>query len=85
MNKEDIKVSVFGDTVTVRGERNRVESKEKKEGFQRVERYTGAFERSFSLDAELDPRGIKATYQDGVLEVSVPKAEVAKPRDMKSR
>ena len=84
MKQKDVKVSVFGDTVTVRGERKseKEEKEEKNGGWHRVERYHGVFERSFNLGSELEAKQVKARYQDGVLELSVPKAEAAKPREI---
>lgn len=81
VQKQDVKVSVFGDTVTVRGER-RHEVKQEKDSWHRVERFAGAFERQFGLGATLDANKVKALYRDGVLEISVPKAESEKPREI---
>jgi HSP20 family protein len=81
IEKGGVKVSVFGDTVTVRGER-KVESKEKGENWHRVERSSGVFERSFTLGVALDADKVKASYKDGVLAVRVPKAETARPREI---
>ena len=84
MTQKDVKVSVFGETVTVRGERKSEseENQEKNGGWRRVERSHGVFERSFHLGSELEAKRVKATYQDGVLELSIPKAEAAKPREI---
>ena len=81
VDKKDVKVSVFGETVTVRGERSD-EVKQEGESWHRVERFTGAFERQIALGTALDPSVVKAVYRDGVLVIAVPKAESAKPREI---
>ena len=81
MEKKEVKVSVYEDTVTVRGER-REQVREEGESWHRVERFVGAFERSFVLGASLDSSKVKATYKDGVLQIGVPKAESAKPKEI---
>ena len=78
---KDVKVSVFEDTLTVSGERR--ESTEAKDvKWHHVERYHGAFERRFQLGKAVQADKVSATYQDGVLEIRVPKAEQAKPREI---
>lgn len=77
----DVKVTLSGDTLTIRGERKREE--EKREGsLHRVERTYGMFERSFHLTTPVRRDGIEAKYRDGVLEVTVAKAEEAKLREV---
>lgn len=81
INSKDVKVTVHNDTVTLRGERKREE--QKSEGsLHRVERAYGSFERSFTLGLPVRADQVKASYKDGVLEVHVPKADEAKPRDI---
>src|SRR5215472_4912190 len=81
MSSKDVKVTVHNDTLSLRGERKREE--QKKEGTShRVERAYGSFERSFTLGLPVRADQVKASYKDGVLEVHVPKAETAKPRDI---
>lgn len=81
MSSKDVKVTVHNDTLTLRGERKREE--QKTEGsLHRVERAYGSFERSFTLGLPVRADQVKASYKDGVLEVHVPKAEEAKPRDI---
>lgn len=78
---EDVKVTLSGDTLSIRGERKR--ETEKQEGsLHRVERSYGMFERSFHLDTPVRRDGIEAKYRDGVLEVTVAKAEEAKLREV---
>ena len=81
IDPKDTKVSLNGDTLTIRGERKR--SSEKKEGaFHRTERAYGSFERVFTLNAPVQSDQIKAGYKDGVLEIVVPKAEQARTREI---
>jgi len=79
--QKDVKVSLMGDTLTIRGERKE-EKSEKSGTLLRVERHSGRFERSFTLGAAVRSDGVQATYRDGVLEIHVPKAEQARPREI---
>lgn len=81
MSQKDVKVSLMGETLTIRGER-RNEQATKDGNVRRVERSYGAFERSITLDAPVRSDKVKATYRDGVLEVHVPKAEEARVREI---
>ncbi|MBI3616889.1 MAG: Hsp20/alpha crystallin family protein [Candidatus Omnitrophica bacterium] len=82
MKKEDIEVSVNNDTLSIKGEKK--EEKEIKEkDYVRSERYYGAFQRSFTLPAGVDPQKVNAAYKDGVLEITLPKREDAKPKQIK--
>ena len=81
MSSKDVKVTVHGDTLTLRGERKR-EEKQSDGAMHRVERAYGSFERSFTLGLPVRADQVKASYKDGVLEVRVPKADEAKPRDI---
>ena len=76
LNHSDIKVSFSGDTLVIRGERQR-ETLSGESNSHRVERVYGAFERSFKLNTPVRGDQIQATCRDGVLEVRVPKAEEA--------
>ena len=78
---KDVKVTMNGDTLTLRGERKREEQKSE-DTLHRIERSYGSFERSFTLEQPVRADQIKASYRDGVLEIHVPKAEVAKPREI---
>jgi HSP20 family protein len=80
---EDIDVKMENGTLTLRGER-KFESADKKEGgWHRVERSYGVFERVFTLPDTVDAEGVKADYKNGVLTVTLPKKELAKPRQIK--
>ncbi|HEY3538614.1 MAG TPA: Hsp20/alpha crystallin family protein [Trinickia sp.] len=73
VNKEDIDVKIDGNVVSISAKAER--SKELKEGEQviRRERYSGAMSRSFSLASDIDEGASSATYQDGVLSMTLPK------------
>ncbi len=82
LKKEDIDVSADNGVLTIKGEKK--EEKEVKEkDYVRSERYYGSFHRSFSLPAGVDAQKVNAVYKDGVLEVSLPKREDAKPKQIK--
>lgn len=72
VKKEDIKVSVQGDQVTLSAE-IREEKNEQGENMLRSERYYGQQSRSFSLPQEVDDASAQAKYQDGILELTLPK------------
>jgi HSP20 family protein len=79
LKKEDIDVRVENNTLTLRGERKR-EQTVKDEQFHRVERTYGAFSRSFSLPSTIDTEKVNADFTDGVLTITMPLREEAKPR-----
>ena len=74
-----IDVRVENGVLTIRGER-RPERKFEKENFHRVERSYGPFARSFTLSVPVEAEKVQASYKDGVLTISLPKTEHAKPR-----
>jgi len=79
MKEEDIDVSVEGDTLTIKGER-KAESEVKEEDYYCCERSYGSFSRSIAVPSNVDAKKIEASYEDGVLEVSLPKAPEVKPK-----
>jgi len=80
VKREDINVTVENDTLTLSGERK---APERPEGsFHRQERMYGQFSRSFTLPSTLDPSKISASYQDGVLTITVPPREDARPKQI---
>jgi HSP20 family protein len=79
---EDIDVRMENGTLTLRGER-KLEKKTEKAGYHRVERSYGSFERSFTLPDTVDAEHVKADYKNGTLTITLPKKEVAKPRQIK--
>jgi len=76
---EDVKISLENNVLTIRGSKQQV-AQERTERMHRYERTYGTFERSFTLPATVDASNIKASYEQGVLTVTLPKAETAKPR-----
>jgi HSP20 family protein len=80
MRKEDIEISLHDGTLTISGERKRESTDAEKA--QRTERYVGTFRRSIALPTRVDASKVSAIYQDGVLKVTLPKAEEAKPKQI---
>ena len=78
MRKEDIEISVHDGTLSIAGERK--SSHSNGEQAERSERYVGSFRRTISLPARVDGSKVSATYRDGILTVTLPKAEEAKPK-----
>lgn len=78
---EDVNVSLENNVLTIRGEKKQV-AEEKTDRVHRYERSYGMFERSFALPATVDPDRIEASCENGVLTITVPKAERARPRQI---
>lgn len=81
VQKDDVKVTVEGGTLTISGER-KSEKEEKGRRFHRVERYYGRFERSFSIPDDAEAGEVKAEFKDGVLRVHLAKNEKARPKQV---
>ncbi len=81
MKKEDIKLSVRDSVLHLSGEKKRTEEA-KDTNFHRVERIYGTFSRSFTLPARVDMSKVDAVFKDGVLHLTLPKAEEEKPRQI---
>ena len=79
LDESDVNIEVEDNVLTVSGERN-AEHEDKREGYVRVERAYGSFRRSLTLPEGVDPEAVKARFDKGVLEVSIPKPEERKPR-----
>jgi len=79
---ENVNISVEGNVLTIKGTKEQT-AEEKAEKVHRYERTYGAFERTFTLPASVDPNKIKATYEHGLLTVLLPKVETAKPHLIK--
>ncbi|HET6674580.1 MAG TPA: Hsp20/alpha crystallin family protein [Nitrospiraceae bacterium] len=79
VKKEDVRISVQDDVVSISGER-KYEKEEKGKKYHRVERSYGSFMRSFTLPEDADGGKISAEYKDGVLQVHLPKSEKTKPK-----
>src|SRR5580698_1317205 len=82
IDPKDLDIRVENNILTIRGER-KFEKKVNEDNYLRVERAYGSFSRSFSLANSVNPEGIKADYQNGVLTLNVPKREEAKPKQIK--
>ena len=78
---ENIAISLEGNLLTLSGTKQQ-EAEEKTERVHRYERVYGAFERAFTLPTSVEPKDIKARYDHGVLTVTLPKSEKAKPRQI---
>ncbi len=78
---EDVHISVKDDYLTIKGEK-RQENVDDSNNYKRVERHYGSFERRFSLPPKVDTDSIKAEFTDGVLSLSIPKAEEVKPKEI---
>ena len=79
---EEVKIFVEGNLLTIKGMKEQV-AEEKAEKIHRYERTYGAFERTFTLPATVQAEKIKAGYENGVLTITLPKAEAAKPHLIK--
>jgi HSP20 family protein len=79
MTEKDVKIELQESVLTLSGERKSEQVAEGKAGYFRIERASGSFARSLTLPEGIDPQGITATFENGVLEVHIPKPEVRKP------
>lgn len=82
VKKEDVDVSISDDAITIRGERKKEEKVERKD-YYRVERSYGSFTRSFRLPADVQTDRAEAKFDDGVLEIRIPKMEEARSKTKK--
>ncbi len=84
MRKEDVELTAIDNVLTIKGER-KYEHKDEKEderGYRRFERRYGRFERSFEIPGGFDADNVEANYDNGVLHVTLPKREEAKPKQI---
>lgn len=81
MRREDIKVEVRDNVLTLRGEK-KMEEEKKDKNYRLSERYYGEFTRTFTLPENVDRNAIDAEFKDGVLHLSIPKTEKAKPKQI---
>jgi HSP20 family protein len=79
LRREDIDIQIQDNTLALRGER-RFAKDVREENYLRIERAYGAFQRSFTLPATIQQENIRAVFRDGILELTLPKAEEAKPK-----
>ena len=82
LKKEDIDIEVRDNTLTLKGER-KFEKEIKQENHHRVEWAYGSFQRSLPLPSTIKQEAIEATFKDGILEVSLPKAEETEPEQIR--
>ncbi len=81
LNKEDFKLTVENNVLILEGEK-KVEHEETEEGYYQNERFSGAFKRSFRLTDSVNSKKIDADFKNGVLTITIPKAEKAKPKEI---
>ncbi len=81
MKREEIDLRVENNVLTLRGERKR-ESEVRDDQYHRIERAYGTFARSFALPSTIDTEKVRAEYKDGVLTVTMPTREEAKPKQI---
>lgn len=82
IQEKDIDLSLENNVLTISGER-KLENEEKKENFHRIERSYGRFTRSFTLPNTVDTENVNASFENGVLKVTLNKKEEAKPKQIK--
>lgn len=82
LNQKEIEVNIEDDYLTIKGEKKR-EREIKSEDYHRAERFYGKFERRIALPSDIDKEKVKASYKDGVLKITLPKREEAKPKQIK--
>ena len=82
VNEEDLNVTVENNTLTIQGER-KFEKEEKEENFHRIERRYGSFSRTFKLPSTIDAEKVEASYEKGILKITLGKKAEAKPRQIK--
>ena len=82
VSMDDIDIKIEDGTLNISGSR-KFESEEKEGGYHRIERAYGSFHRAFTLPDSIETDKVSAAYESGVLKVTLPKKEVAKPRSIK--
>ena len=81
LEAKDVKVSLSGDLLTIKGEKKK-EEEEKDEHHHYIERYSGSFQRSFQLPTSVKADKVEATFEKGVLKITIPKAEEAEKKEI---
>jgi HSP20 family protein len=79
---EDVEITITGETLTIRGE-SKGEEEEKKRNYYRQESWRGSFARSIALPSQVEADKAEAVFENGVLKLTIPKAEAAKPKTIK--
>jgi HSP20 family protein len=82
ISKDDLKIEVVDKQLTIAGER-KLDKKDDKKNRHVSERYYGSFKRTFAMPSTIESTKVEALYKDGVLTVAVPKAEAARPQQIK--
>ena len=81
VDPKDVEITLDHGVLTLRGEKKE-DSEKKDKNYHRVERHYGCFTRSLALPVEVDGEKVAANYRNGVLEITLPKAEAAKPKQI---
>ncbi len=81
LEANDVNVSISGDLLTIKGEKKK-EEEEKDEHHHYIERYAGSFQRSFRLPVNVQADKVEAAFDKGVLNVTLPKVEEAKKKEI---
>ena len=81
LSRDDVKITVQDTILTIRGEKKQ-EKESKEANYHRVERSYGSFQRSFTLPTSIRNDKIDATFKDGILSITMPKAEEARPKQI---
>ncbi|HEX3554735.1 MAG TPA: Hsp20/alpha crystallin family protein [Thermoanaerobaculia bacterium] len=79
LTRDDVQITLENNVLRLSGER-KFEKDVQKEGYHRIERTYGSFARSFALPQQVNGEGVQAAFENGLLTITVPKAEQAKPR-----
>lgn len=82
VNKDDLDISIEDNRLVIRGERREQREAGEDRDYYRSERFFGTFQRSFSLPDTIDAESVEASYDDGVLTVSLPKAAEAQRKSI---
>lgn len=85
LKKEDVEITVENNVLTVHGERKFEKETKKGEEYHRLERAYGAFSRSFTLPTGVQTDRVEANFADGILSITLPKQENARPRKIEIR
>lgn len=81
VKKDEVKITMENSVLTIHGEKKQ-EKRSKSDNAHRVERIYGSFQRSFTLPTSVKPEEIEATFTDGILTISLPKVEEARPKQI---
>lgn len=81
MKKEDLEITLLNDSLFIRGEK-KAETDENKQNVHRRERFCGSFERVIDIPSPVDGEKIRASFRDGVLEITAPLRPEARPRQI---